>query len=159
MPVTMPAMRLSPRRCRRYISGCHDRAPDRSPRGRSAAPALSTRAVRCDLKPIVGCLAARVAAWTTAAAAPNWRGYPTRAERPISCIPHQLQMYCAAMRRPAVSSTTAWENAASCLSPDSNACQTRADESAAPRIRVARSARRHPFPSIYVPRGHRQIAG
>ena len=76
MPVPMPAMRLSPRRRRPYISGRHNRAPDRSPRGRAAAPALCTRAVRCDLKPIVERRAARVAAWATAAAAPNWKAIP-----------------------------------------------------------------------------------
>ena len=81
-PVIMPAMRLSPRRCRRYISGRHGRAPDRSPRGRAATAALCSRAVRCDLKPIVAHhRAARVAARARAAAAPNWKVIPGTCKR------------------------------------------------------------------------------
>ena len=72
MPVPMPAMRLSPRRRRPYISGRHGRAPDCSPGGRAATAALCTRAVRCDLKR----RAARGAAWATAAAAQNWKVVP-----------------------------------------------------------------------------------
>lgn len=48
--------------CQPYISGRHGRAPDYSPGRRAAAPAPCTRAVRCDLKPIMDRRAARVAA-------------------------------------------------------------------------------------------------
>jgi hypothetical protein len=62
--------------CQPYISGRHGRAPDYSPGRRAAAPAPCTRAIICDLKPIVDRRAARVAAWTPAAAAPNWKVIP-----------------------------------------------------------------------------------
>ena len=158
-PVIMPAMRLSPRRCRRYISGRHGRAPDRSPRGRAATAALCSRAVRCDLKPIVAHRrAARVAARARAAAAPNWKVIPGTCKR--TDFMHSSSV-ADVLRGDAETGRKLHNSLGKChlVFVARQHCMPDTDESAAPRIREVRFARRHRFPSIYVSRGYRQIAG